>query len=203
MKDNSDPSSAFNKLNEAEKAKLQNAFKPTFLADSARGVIYNELLPDGSVRPFDSILSLADYLNEGKTDSERSMWISNFTSQNLATFLIRTIFEHVPPDLPRSPLRLYDGKAIIPRGKSQQEFTFSKAANGDIIVKAKVHLRPSKLSDNEALRYSQMAEDRRQVNVMESAWLTIETELRFHPEGDWHMSNPVLHAEGWNMPQDF
>lgn len=202
-KDSSDASGAFKSIGEAEKAALQSAFKPTFLADSARGVIYNQTLADGSIKPFNSILVLADYLNEGRKDTERSMLISNVTSQNLATFLTRTIFEHLPPDLPRTPLRLYNGTAIIPRGKSQQEYTFSKATNGDIIVKAKLHLRPSKSSDNEVLRYSQTAEGRSQVQVMESAWLTIETELHFHPEGDWHMSNLVLKAEGWNMPQDF
>ncbi len=198
--DGFDKGEKFNSLPGAEKAIVDKSFMPTFIADYYRAGVSHELqLPDGTSKPFDSPIALANYLNQNKNSYHRSRYISNVTSQNIVTLLQQWTCGGLPGTT--SPIKLYDGTPLIPRGRSEQRFIYKVEADGTIIVKVQVGIFSDNLGN--AKRASQLQnDDRDQVFMDEDAKLTISTTLRFDPDDEWTIDNPRLVASGWNLPAE-
>ncbi len=198
--DGFDKGEKFHSLPSEEKAIVDKSFMPTFIADYYRAGVSHELqLPDGTSKPFDSLIALANYLNQNKNDYHRSRYISNVTSQNIVTLLHQWTCGGLSGTT--SPIKLYDGRPLIPRGRSEQRFIYKAEADGTIVVKVQVGIFSDNLGN--AKRASQLQNDGRdQIFIDEDAKLTISTTLRFDPDDEWTIDNPRLVASGWNLPAE-
>jgi hypothetical protein len=98
-----------------------------------------------------------------------------------------------------SPVKLYDGTPIIPRGRSEQKYVYSMDDQGIISVKAKISVFAN--NGSSPVRASQIQDDRHTpIIIDDNAWLTIESELVFETDDEWSISDLRLRGEGWNLP---
>lgn len=195
--DNFDRGAVFAGLPSEEKNKMDASFMPTFIADYYReGVSHELLLADGKTRKFSSPIELADYLNKNCKDAHRSRYISNVTSQNIVTLLQQWTCGGLPGTT--SPIKLYDGTPLVPRGRTEQRFVYKVQEDGTVEVKVTVSIYAN--NQGNAARASQLqSASRDQVFIDEDAKLTIDTTLRFEVDDEWSIDNPRLKASGWNL----
>ena len=194
------PISEYSPAPEPERQFALENFLSTFIKDYFRRGVSHELqLPDGNSRPFNSLNELANFLNRGNKNSHRSQYISNVTSQNFSIFVQQLACGGLPGTI--SPVKLYDGSPLIPRGRSEQKYVYSMDDQGVIFVKAKI----SVFSDNgnDPVRASQIQDDKHTpINIDGDAWLTIESELVFETDDEWSISDLRLRGEGWGLPTE-
>nr|NDG07465.1 hypothetical protein [Oxalobacteraceae bacterium] len=174
---------------------------PTFIADYYRaGVSHECQMPDGSAKPFASPLDLAEYLNQDADGESRSRYISNVASQNIVNLLQQLSCGGLPGTT--SPIKLFDGTPLIPRGRVEQRFIYQREKDGSVVVQVNITIHANNLGN--ASRQSQMQNERRDpVAIDNDAKLQIDTTLRFEPNGEWTIYNPHLVASGWNLPADY
>lgn len=199
--DNSDKGQKFNDLPGDQRKLIDQHFMPTFIADYFRAGVSHELqMPDGTGKVFASPIELAKYLNQGANDESRSRYISNVTSQNIVNLLQQLTCGGLPDTT--SPIKLFDGTPLIPRGRVEQRFMYQLEKDNTVVVKVQVTISANNLGN--ARRESQMQNARRDpVAIDEDAKLQIDTTLRFEPNGEWTIYNPHLVASGWNLPSNY
>ncbi len=198
--DNSDKGQTFKDLPADQRKLVDQHFMPTFIADCYRAGVSHELqLPDGTSKPFASPIELAEYLNQDTDGESRSRYISNVTSQNIVNLLQQLTCGGLPGTT--SPIKLFDGRALIPRGRVEQRFIYQLEKDGTVDVKVQVMIFASNLGNTQ--RQSQLQDERRTpVAIDNDAKLRIDTTLRFEPNGEWTIFNPHLAASGWNLPAE-
>jgi hypothetical protein len=142
---------------------------------------------------------LADYLNQDTDGDSRSRYISNVTSQNIVNLLQQLTCGGLPGTT--SPIKLFDGTPLIPRGRVEQRFIYQLEKDGTLDVKVQVMIFVNNRGIIE--RRSQLQnEQRTPVAIDHDAKLQIDTTLRFEPSGEWTIYNPHLVASGWNLPAE-
>ncbi len=189
-----------------DKDKILKLFKPTFLADFYRdGAIHQIRGKDGSLQRVTSPLEIADFISRSKKSPNFCLKVSNYLSQNLMIYLQQVTCGGLPGTV--SPIRLHDGSPIIPRGRSEYEFTYDISASGELVVSVELRLyanngqnprRASQIQDDEGKRPS--------VFIDQDAKLSIKTSMEFSgndTELETTMQTVKLHAEGWNYSEDF
>lgn len=196
--DNSDKGQKFKDLPADQRELIDQHFMPTFIADYFRAGVSHELqMPDGTGKAFASPIELAKYLNQGASDESRSRYISNVTSQNIVNLLQQLTCGGLPDTT--SPIKLFDGTPLIPRGRVEQRFMYQLEKDSTVVVKVQVTISADNLGN--ARRESQVQNTRRDpVAIDDDAKLQIDTTLRFKPNGEWTIYNPHLVASGWNLP---
>ncbi|NDC07859.1 MAG: hypothetical protein EBZ75_00715 [Oxalobacteraceae bacterium] len=199
--DNSDKGQTFKDLPGDQRALVDQHFMPTFIADYYRAGVSHELkMPDGASKPFPSPIALAEYLNQNTDGESRSRYISNVTSQNIVNLLQQLTCGGLPGTT--SPIKLYDGTALIPRGRVEQRFIYQLEKDGTVDVKVQIKIFANNLGN--AQRQSQLQnEQRTPVAIDHDAKLQIDTSLRFEPSGEWTIYNPHVVASGWNLPTGY
>jgi hypothetical protein len=192
------PISEYSPAPQTERQFACENFLSTFIKDYFRDGVSHELqLPDGNSRPFNSLEEMAKFLNGGNKNSRRSQYISNVTSQNFSIFVQQLACGGLPGTT--SPVKLYDGTPIIPRGRSEQKYVYSMDDQGIISVKAKISVFAN--NGSSPVRASQIQDDRHTpIIIDDNAWLTIESELVFETDDEWSISDLRLRGEGWNLP---
>jgi len=183
-----------------ERAFACENFLPTFIKDYFREGVSHELqLPDGNSRPFNSLDELAKFLNKDNKNSHRSQYISNVTSQNFSILVQQLACGGLPDTI--SPVKLYDGTPLVPRGRSEQKYVYSMDDQGVISIKTKISIFAN--NRNGPVRYSQIQdESRTNISIDQNAWLTIESELVFETDDEWSISDLRLRGEGWSLPTE-
>jgi hypothetical protein len=199
--DNSDKGQTFKDLPGDQRALVDQHFMPTFIADYYRAGVSHELkMPDGASKPFPSPIELAEYLNQNTDGESRSRYISNVTSQNIVNLLQQLTCGGLPGTT--SPIKLFDGAALIPRGRVEQQFIYQLEKDGTVDVKVRIKIFANNLGN--AQRQSQLQnEQRTPVAIDHDAKLQIDTSLRFEPSGEWTIYNPHVVASGWNLPTGY
>lgn len=199
--DNSDKGQTFKDLPEGQRKLVDQHFMPTFIADYYRSGVSHELkMPDGTSKPFASPIALAEYLNQDTDGESRSRYISNVTSQNIVNLLQQLTCGGLPGTT--SPIKLFDGTPLVPRGRVEQRFMYQLEKDGTVDVKVQIMIFADNLGN--AQRQSQLQnEQRTPVAIDNDAKLRIDTTLRFEPNGEWTIYNPHLVASGWNLPADY
>lgn len=194
------PISDYSEAPEDERQFAQENFLSTFIKDYFRDGVSHELqLPDGNSRLFNSLDELAKFLNRDNKNSHRSQYISNVTSQNFSIFVQQLACGGLPGTT--SPVKLYDGTPLIPRGRTEQKYVYSMDDQGVISIKTKI----SVFSNNgtNAVRASQIQDDTHTAIIIDdNAWLTIESELVFETDDEWSISDLRLRGEGWSLPTE-
>ena len=199
--DKSDKGQKFRDLPDDQRNRIDQHFMPTFIADYYRaGVSHERQMPDGSAKPFASPLDLAEYLNQDTDGESRSRYISNVASQNIVNLVQQLSCGGLPGTT--SPIKLFDGTPLIPRGRVEQRFIYQREKDGSVVVQVNITIHANNLGN--ASRQSQMQNERRDpVAIDNDAKLQIDTTLRFEPNGEWTIYNPHLVASGWNLPADY
>lgn len=199
--DNSDKGQKFKDLPANERELIDQHFMPTFIADYYRAGVSHELqLSDGSTKEFASPVALAAYLNKYAGGESLSRYISNVTSQNIVNLLQQLTCGGLPGTT--SPIKLFDGTPLIPRGRVEQRFIYQLEEDNTVTVKVQVMIYADNLGN--AKRESQVQNARRDpVAIDNDAKLQIDTTLRFEPSGEWTIYNPRLVASGWNLPESY
>lgn len=199
--DNSDKGEKFKNLPADQRELIDQHFMPTFIADFFRAGVSHELqLPDGTSKAVASPIELEKYLNQGANDESRSRYISNVTSQNIVNLLQQLTCGGLPDTT--SPIKLFDGTPLIPRGRVEQRFMYQLEKDNTVVVKVQVTISADNLGI--AKRESQVQNARRDpVAIDDDAKLQIDTTLRFKPNGEWTIYNPHLVASGWNLPSSY
>ena len=199
--DKSDKGQKFRDLPDDQRERIDQHFMPTFIADYYRaGVSHERQMPDGSAKPFASPLDLAEYLNQDADGESRSRYISNVASQNIVNLLQQLSCGGLPGTT--SPIKLFDGTPLIPRGRVEQRFIYQREKDGSVVVQVNITIHANNLGN--ASRQSQMQNERRNpVAIDDDAKLQIDTTLRFESTGEWTIYNPHLVASGWNLPADY
>lgn len=194
------PITEYSSAPESERAFAHEKFLSTFIKDYFRDGVSHELqLPDGNSRPFNSLEELAKFLNGESENPHRSRVISNVTSQNFSIFVQQLACGGLPGTI--SPVKLYDGRPLIPRGRSEQQYVYSMDDHGVISVKAKISVFAN--NGNNAVRASQIQDDKHTpINIDDNAWLTIESELVFETDNEWSISDLRVRGKGWNLPTE-
>lgn len=194
------PISEYSEAPENERQFACENFLSMFIKDYFRRGVSHELqLPDGNSRPFNSLEEMAKFLNGDNKNSHRSQYVSNVTSQNFAIFVQQLACGGLPGTT--SPVKLYDGTPLIPRGRTEQKYVYSMDDQGVISIKTKI----SVFSNNgtNAVRASQIQDDMHTAIIIDdNAWLTIESELVFETDDEWSISDLRLRGEGWSLPTE-
>ncbi len=192
-------------MSDDEKNQATAWFMPTFLADFYRdGVSHRIMRDDGSVQVVKSPFELADFLKPNEKSPQFCRYVSNFVSQNLMVYLQQITCGGLPGI--ESPVRLYDGTPIIPRGRSEYIFTYQSDGNGRVVARAELKIFAD--NGNNARRACQIqdAEGKRpSIHVDQEAFLSIATDLEFinSREGrEWSIAPVQLHAQGWNYAEE-
>jgi hypothetical protein len=171
------------------------AVQPTFARDFDAST-YQVLEADGSLRTLKKIDEFITYINEG-SKSKLSMVVSNITSQNLGIFFKNVLFERQDTNGNyHSILKLYDGTSIKPHANVKATYVFSKDEDGTILVDY-AYKSSDALNGNKEIAAMECAAWN--THVMKDVSLTIKSTITIKSDGEWHIGNPHVQAEGWNQ----
>jgi hypothetical protein len=171
------------------------AVQPTFARDFDAST-YQVLEADGSLRTLKKIDEFITYINEG-SKSKLSMVVSNITSQNLGIFFKNVLFERQDTNGNyHSILKLYDGTSIKPHANVKATYVFSKDEDGTILVDY-AYKSSDALNGNKEI--AAMECTAWNTHLMKDVSLTIKSTITIKSDGEWHIGNPHVQAEGWNQ----
>lgn len=173
--------------------------RPTFARDFGNST-YQVRQADGSLRTLGEIDEFIAYIN-GDAKSELAMVVSNIASQNLGIFFKNVLFERKDTNgIHDSLLKLYDGTSIKPHANVKATYVFKKEDDGTVLIDY-TYQSSNDLNGHKEIAAMECAAWNS--HVMNDASLTIKARITIKPDGEWHIGNPHVQAEGWNQTQKY
>lgn len=177
--------------------KNADTLKRTFLRDFGHSNYFAKK-SDGTLEKIidsDQFIALVGPGENGKL----AKIVSNIASQNLGNFLKNILFIRTDSSgISQSILRLHDETPIMPLATIRANYVFEKDAAGRIILDYESNAS-NKINGDKPLRVKRMTGDNATADIADAS-LNIKVRVVIEPSGEWSIGNPLVHAEGWNIP---
>ncbi len=132
-------------------------------------------------------------------NGELAKIVSNIASQNLGNFLKNILFLRTDSsNISQSILRLHDETPIMPLATLRANYVFEKDAAGRIILDYESNAS-NEINGAKPLSVRRMTGDNATAGIADAS-LNIKVRVVIEPSGDWSIGNPLVRAEGWNIP---
>ncbi len=180
-----------------KKKKNIDRLRPTFVRDFDNSEYFSKS-PTGDLVKISDTDQFINFIDSGGATG-LSHVVSNVASQNLGNFLKNVLF--LRSDIrgeSQSLLKLHDGTPVMPLAVVKASYVFSKDVDGSITLDYTWN-SSNETNGGKTMRVKRMNGDNLQAEI-EYATLSIETRIKFSPDGQWSIDNPRLRAEGWNVP---